>query len=108
MTFEEFKKCHKLLKQFKYTWAPINKGYNNRTIYVNVGDLTIKEKPVSAEMKDALMTPFMDTETLGQGVGLPLCRMILERHGSSFAIEDRPGGGTRYCIILNQKKEALG
>lgn len=63
--------------------------------------------PISAEMKKALMTPFMDTETLGQGVGLPLCRMILERHGSSFAIEDRHGGGTRYCIILNRKKEDL-
>lgn len=58
-----------------------------------------------AEMKNALMTPFMETETLGQGVGLPLCRIILERHGSSFSIEDRPGGGTRYCIILAKQKE---
>jgi signal transduction histidine kinase len=63
--------------------------------------------PLSAEMKIALMNPFMETETLGQGVGLPLCRMILERHGSSFAIEDRQGGGTRYCIILQQLKEDL-
>ena len=62
---------------------------------------------LSAEMKTALMNPFMETETLGQGIGLPLCRMILERHGSSFAIEDRQGGGTRYCIILHQQKEGL-
>ena len=60
-----------------------------------------------AEMKIALMNPFMETETLGQGIGLPLCRMILERHGSSFSIEDRQGGGTRYCIILQQQKEGL-
>lgn len=60
---------------------------------------------LSAEMKDALMTPFMETETLGQNIGLPLCRIILERHGSDFAIEDRPGCGTRYCIILQQQKE---
>jgi signal transduction histidine kinase len=57
--------------------------------------------PLSIEMKNALMTPFMETETLGLGAGLPLCRMILERHGSSFTIEDRQGGGTRYCIILS-------
>jgi len=63
--------------------------------------------PLSAEMKTALMNPFMETETLGQGIGLPLCRMILERHGSSFAIEDRQGGGTQYCIILQQQKEGL-
>jgi len=55
---------------------------------------------LSADTKNALMTPFMDTEKLGQGVALPLCRMILERHGSSFAIEDRQEGGTRYCITL--------
>jgi signal transduction histidine kinase len=63
--------------------------------------------PIPAEMKITLMNPFMETETLGQGVGLPLCRMILERHGSSFVIEDRQGGGTRYCIILQQQKEGL-
>lgn len=63
--------------------------------------------PIPVDMKNALMTPFMETETLGQGVGLPLCRIILERHGSSFSIEDRPDGGTRYCIILAQEKEGL-
>jgi len=64
-------------------------------------------KPLPEEMKIALLNPFMETETLGQGVALPLCRMILERHGSSFTIEDRQGGGTRYCIILQQQKEGL-
>ena len=52
MTFEDFRKTHKLLAQYKYTWAPIEKGYNNRTIYINAGDRTIKEKPVSAQMKE--------------------------------------------------------
>ncbi len=52
MNFEEFKKTHKLLKQYKYTWAPIDKGYNNRTVYINVGDLEVKEKPVPKEMKE--------------------------------------------------------
>jgi signal transduction histidine kinase len=60
---------------------------------------------LSPEMKSNLTTPFMETEALGQGIGLPLCRVILERHGSAFEIEDRPGGGTRYCIILQQHKE---
>jgi aldehyde:ferredoxin oxidoreductase len=52
MKFTEFKEKHKLLVTYKYTWAPIDKGYNNRTLYVNVGDRTIKEKPVSQQMKD--------------------------------------------------------
>jgi len=60
---------------------------------------------MSAEIKQALLTPFTATETLGQGVGLPLCKIILERHGSSFEIDDRPEGGTQYCIVLQQQKE---
>ena len=52
MKFEEFKEKHKLITSYKYTWAPIDKGYNNRTLYVNVGTPLIKEKPVTQEMKD--------------------------------------------------------
>jgi len=63
--------------------------------------------PLSAEMKNFLLTPFMETEELGQGVGLPLCRMILDRHGSTFTIEDRADGGTKYCIILQTQQEGL-
>ena len=40
------------LKTYRHDWWPIDKGYNNRTLYINVGDLTVKERPVSAEMKD--------------------------------------------------------
>jgi len=52
MKFEEFQKTHKLFKQYPYKWAPIEKGYNDRTVYINVGDLEIKEKPVSKDMKE--------------------------------------------------------
>lgn len=64
MNIEEIKNSHKLLKQFKYEWKPIEQGYNNRTLYVNVGDLEIKEKPVSKEMKEKF--------TGGKGFGLKL------------------------------------
>lgn len=52
MNFEEFRKTHKLLQQYKYTWAPIDKGYNNRTVYINVGTLEVREKPVTQQMKE--------------------------------------------------------
>jgi aldehyde:ferredoxin oxidoreductase len=64
MNFEEFASKHKLLKSWKYTWAPIDKGYNDRTLYVNVGNCEIKEKPVSPEMKEKF--------TGGKGYGLRL------------------------------------
>jgi len=63
--------------------------------------------PLTEELKQSLTTPFTATEKLGLGIGLPLCKVILERHGSLFAIEDRQGGGSRYCITLQQHKEEL-
>lgn len=53
-----------LLKEYQYTWAPIERGYNNRTLYLNVGSGEIKEKPVSQQMKDKFIG--------GKGFGLRL------------------------------------
>ena len=39
------------LASFPYPLRPVDKGYNNRTLYVNLTDHTIKAKPVSEEMK---------------------------------------------------------
>lgn len=64
MNIEEIKNSHKLLKQFRYAWKPVEKGYNNRTLYVNLDGYEIKEKPVSEEMKEKF--------TGGKGFGLKL------------------------------------
>jgi signal transduction histidine kinase len=58
---------------------------------------------LSADDRSGLMTPFSETETLGEGGGLALCKVILERHGSMLAMEDIAGGGTKYCITLQEK-----
>ena len=52
------------LKTYRHDWWPIDKGYNNRTLYINVGDLSVKERPVSQEMKDKFQG--------GKGFGLRL------------------------------------
>jgi nitrogen fixation/metabolism regulation signal transduction histidine kinase len=44
-------------------------------------------------MKLALL-PFHSTKARGSGLGLPLCREIIEAHGGKLAIEARDGGGT--------------
>ncbi|MER7008632.1 ATP-binding protein [Dactylosporangium sp. NPDC000555] len=36
----------------------------------------------------------------GTGLGLAICRRIMERHGGSIAVEDNPGGGTRFSVLL--------
>ena len=52
MNFEQFRQKHKLIASQKYIWAPISKGYNDRTLYVNVSDYSIREKTVPAVMKE--------------------------------------------------------
>jgi len=64
MNLEEIKQAHKLLKEYKYEWHPIDKGYNNRTLYVNLDDNRIEEKPVTQLMKDKFIG--------GKGFGLKL------------------------------------
>ena len=43
---ESIRAGHKTLAQYEYTKKPVERGYANRTLYINISDLTIKEKPV--------------------------------------------------------------
>jgi two-component system sensor histidine kinase KdpD len=36
----------------------------------------------------------------GVGLGLAVCRAILQAHGGSIGVEDRPGGGSRFRLAL--------
>jgi len=64
MSINEMKAKHKLLKEYSYSLGKINKGYANRTLYVNLSENEIKEKPVTQLMKDKFIG--------GKGFGLKL------------------------------------
>jgi signal transduction histidine kinase len=59
---------------------------------------------LTREALEALTTPFSETQDLGIGLGLPLCKAILEKNGISFFLESSPGG-TTYTIRLPLHKE---
>ncbi len=50
-------------------------------------------------MRQALL-PFYTTKPGGTGVGLPLCREIIEAHGGALRIQSREGGGTVVSFWL--------
>ncbi len=64
MDYKEMRKKHKLLKEYSYEVKELDRGYANRTLYVNLSDNTIKEKPVTDLMKEKFIG--------GKGFGLKL------------------------------------
>lgn len=49
---EEMRKAHKVLGEFNFEPVTLEKGYADRTLYVNISDNTFKIKPVTQDMKD--------------------------------------------------------
>jgi len=60
----ELKQAHQLLKAWKYTWKPLEKGYTDKILYFNLSKNEIAEKDVDPLMKEKFIG--------GRGYGLKL------------------------------------
>ncbi len=52
------------------------------------------------EIRSKLFQPFLTTKPNGMGVGLSVCRTIVESHAGRLWAEDNPGGGTIFRFTL--------
>jgi len=52
------------------------------------------------EVAEKLFQPFVTTKSRGMGVGLSICRSIIEAHGGRILTVKRPGGGTVFVFTL--------
>lgn len=55
---------------------------------------------IPADKIDNLFTPFFTTKTEGLGLGLNICRTIVEAHGGHISVSNRPTGGAIFTITL--------
>jgi two-component system, LuxR family, sensor kinase FixL len=55
---------------------------------------------IAPEIADRLFRPFVTTKAEGIGIGLSICRTIIESHGGELVAEANPDGGTIFKFTL--------
>ena len=53
-----------------------------------------------ADLGDRIFEPFVSSKETGLGLGLPICRRIIEAHGGRITAENAPAGGALLRIAL--------
>jgi nitrogen fixation/metabolism regulation signal transduction histidine kinase len=67
--------------------------------------LTVSDRGagMTEETLSRALLPFYSTKERGSGLGLPLCREIIEAHGGSLKLANRAGGGLTVTCFLPDK-----
>lgn len=55
---------------------------------------------ISPERLERIFQPFVSTKGKGMGLGLAICKEIVEGHGGRLEVESREGEGTAFTVLL--------
>jgi signal transduction histidine kinase len=55
---------------------------------------------IASEVLEKTFTPFFTTKTQGTGLGLPICRQLIEYNNGSIEVESELDHGTTFSILL--------
>ena len=73
-----------------------------RRVLVSVTDSGVG---ISAENADRLFTAFFTTKSGGMGMGLSICRSIMEAHGGRLSVAGNEGPGATFQFVLPLHQE---
>ncbi|MBS4056564.1 MAG: hypothetical protein KGZ82_04520 [Bacteroidales bacterium] len=113
MEIAEIKQKHKLLKSWKYDWTPLDKGYTDKILYVNLSDNHLAAKNVPLQMKEKFIG--------GRGYGLRLLwdattpttkwndpdNEIIISSGPIGGITQYSGTGKSICVALSPQTDSV-
>jgi PAS domain S-box-containing protein len=67
------------------------------TAQISIAD---RGRGIKADMLDRLFKPFVTTKSRGLGLGLSICRSIIEAHGGRLWAINNPERGATFCVAL--------
>jgi two-component system sensor histidine kinase DctS len=68
--------------------------------------VTDRGRGVPPEAVPQLFTAFFTTKREGMGLGLSLCRSVIEQHGGQLVYRPRPEGGSVFAFDLPRRGDA--
>ncbi|MFA9559349.1 nitrogen regulation protein NR(II) [Evansella sp. AB-rgal1] len=73
-------------------------------------ELTDQGPGIPDDIMEKIDQPFFTTKEKGTGIGIPLCKQIIEDHNGEFIVESKPNIGTKVIIKLplSDKKNPKG
>ena len=113
MNIDEIQKAHQTIKSLKYNWTELDRGYTDKTLYVNLNNNEIVEKPVPAAMKEKFIG--------GKGYGLRLLwdgtkpetkwndpdNEIVIACGPIGGITQYSGSGKSICVAISPQTDSV-
>jgi signal transduction histidine kinase len=64
---------------------------------------------IPEEIRQQLFSPFYTSKANGTGLGLPICRKLVDAHGGTIEVDSQPGAGAEFLLTLpKQRREQEG
>jgi two-component system sensor kinase FixL len=80
----------------------ITQSISDENVVVSVRDYG---KGIDESIKEKVFSPFITTKSEGMGIGLAICRSIIEDHGGKIWAENLPDGGAKFSFSLKLIKD---